>query len=454
MKTGTRLPFVLIVLIGTLLVLGSCNRNSGTVAANDNLAPLPENAPAAAPYGQAPNAQAPSAPAPAPVPETQYGEQLTYAPQPPPPLPVYTQPPCPGENYIWTPGYWSYGEVGYYWVPGVWVLAPYVDALWTPPYWDYYDGRYRWHHGYWSRYIGFYGGINYGFGYTGLGYNGGYWAVNGAFVYNREVNNVNPRVAHYIYRHSVPNYTPFNRISFNGPGGINRAATPRELAVGRQVRFDPVPAQVQHMRSAAMDRAQLAVVNRGRPATVAVPHALSTPYRAPGPAPRSWEVAHQNVPTFKERPGGGPPARAQAVPGQIPRPEMHPGQPPQVARPAPPQLAIRGSQARPGQPGLRFGGPPPKPPRPAPQEAQQAHPTPPAPRFAAPPQRPAPQVAQHPHPAPPPPRFGEASRTIGPPPATHARPAPPPRPAPQPAPHASPESHPGPPAAGEQHHRG
>ena len=44
----------------------------------------------------------------------------------PPALPVYVQPPCPAEGYIWTPGYWAYDpDFGdYYWVPGTWVLAP------------------------------------------------------------------------------------------------------------------------------------------------------------------------------------------------------------------------------------------------------------------------------------------------------------------------------------------
>ena len=44
----------------------------------------------------------------------------------PPPLPVYVQPPCPAEGYIWTPGYWAYDyDFGdYYWVPGTWVLVP------------------------------------------------------------------------------------------------------------------------------------------------------------------------------------------------------------------------------------------------------------------------------------------------------------------------------------------
>jgi WXXGXW repeat (2 copies) len=53
----------------------------------------------------------------------------------PPALPVYEQPPCPDEGYMWTPGYWAYdNDFGdYYWVPGTWVLAP-VGLLWTPPY--------------------------------------------------------------------------------------------------------------------------------------------------------------------------------------------------------------------------------------------------------------------------------------------------------------------------------
>ena len=43
----------------------------------------------------------------------------------PPELPVYAQPICPGEGYIWTPGYWAWDreDEDYYWVPGTWVLA-------------------------------------------------------------------------------------------------------------------------------------------------------------------------------------------------------------------------------------------------------------------------------------------------------------------------------------------
>ena len=98
--------------------------------------------------------------------------QVTEAP---PLLPVYEQPPCPGSDYVWTPGYWAYAFGGYYWVPGAWVLAPYIGALWTPPWWGFADGIYLWHTGYWGPHIGFYGGIDYGGGYTGRGYYGAYW---------------------------------------------------------------------------------------------------------------------------------------------------------------------------------------------------------------------------------------------------------------------------------------
>src|SRR5277367_999403 len=103
----------------------------------------------------------------------QIGVTVTIAP---PELPVYEQPVCPGDGYIWTPGYWAYEDGGgYYWVPGTWIEAPQPDYLWNP--------------GYWGPTVGFYGGINYGFGYGGHGYEGGYWN-GGHFFYNREVTHV------------------------------------------------------------------------------------------------------------------------------------------------------------------------------------------------------------------------------------------------------------------------
>ena len=62
--------------------------------------------------------------------------------QPPPPMPYYAQPPAPYPNYQWTPGYWAWGQAGYYWVPGTWVAPPAVGQYWTPGYWGYNNGYY------------------------------------------------------------------------------------------------------------------------------------------------------------------------------------------------------------------------------------------------------------------------------------------------------------------------
>src|ERR1700733_893254 len=111
----------------------------------------------------------------------------------PPVLPVYEQPVCPEPGLMWTPGYWGYGPDGYYWVPGAWVPAPYEGALWTPGYWGWGGGLYVWHPGYWGRHVGYYGGVNYGFGYMGVGFAGGLW-VGGAFRYNTAVMRVGPGI--------------------------------------------------------------------------------------------------------------------------------------------------------------------------------------------------------------------------------------------------------------------
>ncbi len=95
----------------------------------------------------------------------------------PPALPVYEQPLCPGDGYLWTPGYWAYDydASDYYWVPGTWVMAPQVGFLWTPAYWGWGGDGFVFYDGYWGPHVGFYGGINYGFGYFGVGFEGGRW---------------------------------------------------------------------------------------------------------------------------------------------------------------------------------------------------------------------------------------------------------------------------------------
>ena len=52
---------------------------------------------------------------------------------------------------------------------------PESGFLWTPAYWGWEGGHYRFYNGYWGPHVGFYGGINYGFGYGGVGFAGGYW---------------------------------------------------------------------------------------------------------------------------------------------------------------------------------------------------------------------------------------------------------------------------------------
>src|ERR1700752_4884786 len=144
----------------------------------------------------------------------------------PPPLPVYEQPICPGDGYIWTPGYWAWddGEQDYYWVPGTWVLAPQVGYLWTPGYWGWGGAAYVFHVGYWGPVVGFYGGIDYGWGYTGHGYYGGRWDHD-HFYYNREVNHIDERVVRNVYNVHVENNVNVTRVSYNGGnGGVNGRA--------------------------------------------------------------------------------------------------------------------------------------------------------------------------------------------------------------------------------------
>ena len=50
-----------------------------------------------------------------------------------------------------------------------------TGLLWTPGYWAFVGGAYLFHPGYWGPHVGFYGGVNYGYGYNGLGYEGGRW---------------------------------------------------------------------------------------------------------------------------------------------------------------------------------------------------------------------------------------------------------------------------------------
>src|SRR5208282_1773639 len=189
----------------------------------------------------------------------------------PPALPVYVQPICPAPGYIWTPGYWAYGPAGYFWVPGTWILAPTPGFLWTPGYWGFFGGAYAWHGGYWGPHVGYYGGINYGFGYGGVGFVGGEWR-GGVFHYNTAVTNVNTTVIHntYVNKTVINNNTTVNRTSYNGgTGGVTAQPTTAERAAEQEKHTPATSLQTQHEQAARNDKSMLASANHGQPAVAA-----------------------------------------------------------------------------------------------------------------------------------------------------------------------------------------
>ncbi|RFS20232.1 colicin transporter [Chitinophaga silvatica] len=192
--------------------------------------------------------------------------QATIAP---PPIPEYVQPACPGDGYIWVPGYWAWGSSGYYWVPGVWVLPPAIGLLWTPGYWAFYGGHYGWHPGYWGHSVGYYGGINYGFGYFGTGFYGGRWE-NGHFMYNSAVWRVGNNVRNtYVNNVNIHNT---NRSSFNGPSGVKYNPSNEERQSVRE-NHTPLGNQlIQHEQNFGNERGQYHAPDT-RPAV----HSMSVP---------------------------------------------------------------------------------------------------------------------------------------------------------------------------------
>ena len=276
----------------------------------------------------------------------------------PPPLLVYAQPPVPGEGYIWMPGYWSWSEpeATYYWVPGTWVLAPNDGDLWTPGYWAFENAGYFWHIGYWGSQVGFYGGINYGYGYSGTGYQGGRWD-HGTFRYNRAVSHVDVKLIHNAYSTPAVNGKVASHVSFNG-GKAGTVAQP--TASQRQFQSTehagPRTAQVAHETAARALPTQRATGPHGVPQVAATPkpsefEALNVEHVRPALAVR--------------------PARALPHPAEpAPAPQAA-AQPPRIERPGAPMprpeaaRAPRVEEPRPGQraPAVR--------PEPQPQDTQQ-----------------------------------------------------------------------------------
>jgi hypothetical protein len=279
----------------------------------------------------------------------QIGVAITCA-LPPPALPVYAQPPMPEEGYIWTPGYWQWASpAGYYWVPGTWILPPAVDVLWTPPYWGWSDGLYLFHAGYWGPHVGFYGGVNYGYGYGGNGFQGGRWEA-GHFDYNRSVNNFGSVHVTNAYRQNVP-VNNISRVSYTGgTGGIRAEPSAADREAEHETHL-PVPSeQSRHFTAAAGHPGLVAAHNNGRPAIAATarpaefegsgvvrPQAAHVAAARQAPHQMARPVAHQAArPVAHQAP--------RPVAHQAPRPAAHQAERQAPQRAAPHQEASRGGE--------------------------------------------------------------------------------------------------------------
>src|ERR1700738_4838178 len=249
----------------------------------------------------------------------------------PPPLPVYEQPLCPGEDYIWIPGYWAWdlADEDYYWVPGTWVLPPEVGLLWTPPYWAWVDAGFVFYDGFWAPEVGFYGGVVYGFGYFGRGYEGGHWE-HGHFYYNVVVNNVDVTIIHNVYKAPAATNITVNRVSYNGgEGGVKARPTPEELAVAHERHLPPVPAPTEHVQAARTNPQLRASANLGKPPIAATPKPGAFRDRAAVPATAAGAPYH---PVGKGAATAPHTASGAARPGVI----IHPNDLPARERPSPP----------------------------------------------------------------------------------------------------------------------
>ena len=280
----------------------------------------------------------------------------------PPPLPIYELPPYPGEGYLWAPGYWAWSDddQDFYWVPGTWVLAPQPAFYWTPGYWNIAAGVFLWHVGYWGPHVGFYGGINYGYGYGGSGFQGGYWRGN-----------------HFIRNPTVANNVTVNRVSYNGgAGGAQAEPTSAESASALETHLPPTPAQRQQVQAARANTALRASVNHGTPPIAATAQA--------GVFTGTGVVAAKHTGTMNivhmGDPAEHPPARSAAPRPAAPRPAAaSPASP--AAQPTSRAVARPSPAAAPAAPLVE---------RPAPEHHQA-----PEPDHPTPGPRPAPHPAEH-----------------------------------------------------------
>jgi hypothetical protein len=216
---------------------------------------------------------------------------------PPPPIPTEEQPLPPQDNLIWTPGYWaSSDDTGdYNWVPGDWTAAPIEGYLWTPGYWFVQRGGFAWREGYWGPHVGFYGGVNYGYGYFGQGFIRGTWQ-DGRLVYAR-AGTYNAAIA---------------RVSYNGGNGLGVQPNAAEIAAGAEHHVPQTAAQIRHLHVAQADPAMRASFNNGHPADAESRYGDHVPDPAPPQQHAgTFSTVHAAAPPTNKSAPAAPPSAAR-----------------------------------------------------------------------------------------------------------------------------------------------
>jgi WXXGXW repeat (2 copies) len=250
----------------------------------------------------------------------------------PPLLPAFYQPQLTVPNDVWMPGYWAWGNYGYYWVPGTWVASPQPGLNWTPGYWGYQSNGYQWNQGYWAPQVGYYGGVNYGGGYYGNGFVGGAWQGNN-FRYNTAVMSVNPAYVRNVYVNRTVIVRNITRISYNGGRGLTVRPTPAQIIIARGRRFGLTAAQRNHIVVAGGDRTLLAKVNGGSPPVRGVAHPFTTSNRPSSFKPVTAADRVDAKPVSAPKPAFHPAPVTHPAPAYHPAPVTHPA--PAYHAPAP-----------------------------------------------------------------------------------------------------------------------
>ncbi len=73
-----------------------------------------------------------------------------YIAEPPPPMIVETQPPCPNETFVWVGGFWFWDNHHYVWRKGHWAPPPH-HGYWYPPEYKKHKKGYRYQPGHWDK---------------------------------------------------------------------------------------------------------------------------------------------------------------------------------------------------------------------------------------------------------------------------------------------------------------